>query len=168
MYATGSPCPRRRTISRTDSSSSSRSGRSNCRYRSMRRNRSARAASSSASRRALVLPCWARNVVLSRTTSSRVRVDTATSGDRDRLGFLEQAAGLILLCQRLDQQVEIAVKHALQLMQRQVDAVIGDTGLRIVVRADLVAAITAANHQTPRLLQLSLALRLCHVVQARP
>src|ERR1035438_224469 len=142
MYATGSPLPRRRISSRIEVSSCSSSGRSNCRYRSMRRSPSACAQSSSESRRADELPWSPRYVVLSRRTSMSVGAVDATSGSMSRgsvvIVVLEQAARLVLVGQRLDEQVEIAVEHALQLMQRQVDAVVGHARLREVVRADLL------------------------------
>src|SRR5207253_6723267 len=125
--------------------------------------------SSSASRRGVVLPCSPRYPVLSRRTSSTVRPATTTSrADRGARSFrlFEEPPGLVLLCQRLDEQVEIAVEHALQLMQREVDAVVGHPGLRIVVRADLLAAVAAAHHGAPGLLELRLSLRLFLVVEA--
>ena len=42
--------------------------------------------------------------------------------------------------------VELAVEHAVEGVQRQVDAVIGDAALREVVGADLLRAVAAADH----------------------
>src|SRR5579884_3500609 len=168
MYATGSPAERRRTRSRMAATSADASGWSKRRYRSMRRSASASAQSSSASSRGVALPCVLRYVVLRRTISSSVRGWSLSAARSCRvLGFVEQPARLVLLRQRLDEQVEIAVEHALQLMQREVDAVVGDARLREVVRAHLLAAVAAAHHGTARLLELLLPLGLGHVVQAR-
>src|ERR1039457_5231411 len=89
----------------------------------MRRNPSACAQSSSESSRAEVLPWSPRYVVLRRSTSMSVGVVDATSGGVPRRGIvrvvLEQTACLVLIRQRLDDHVEGAVEHALELLQRQ-------------------------------------------------
>src|ERR1700692_4315329 len=134
MYATGSPFPRRRTSSRREVSSPASRGRSNCRYRSIRRSPSACAQSSSESRRAELLPWSPRYVVLKRSTSMSVGGVEATSGGMPRRGItrvvLEEAARLVLVRERLDEHVEIAVEHPLELMHRQVDAMVGHARLR--------------------------------------
>src|ERR1700688_5027675 len=95
----------------------------------------------------------------------------ATSGSMPRgsgiVVVLEQPSRLVLVGQRLDEQVEIAVEHALELMQREVDAVVGDARLRKVVGADLLAAITGPHHRSSGRLELRIALRLRKVVEAR-
>src|SRR5438094_9492026 len=131
MYATGSPWPRRRISSRIALSSAPSSTRSNCRYRSRRRSCRARAERSSASSRGLALPCSVRYAVLSLTTSRRVLAAGAASGrcTADRAvasALFEQPPSLILLGERLDEQVEVAVENAAQLVQGEVDAVVGD------------------------------------------
>src|SRR5438552_9567260 len=129
------------------SSSPSRSGRSNWRYTSMRCNPSACAHSSSAARRGAPRPCSPRYTVLRRSTSRTVRPATATSragSGAHSLCLLEQAPRLILLCEGFDEQIEIAVEHALQLVQREIDAVVRHPCLWEVVRPDLLAAVAAA------------------------
>src|SRR5579859_745628 len=171
MYATGSPFPRRRTSSRIDVSSAASRGRSNCRYRSMRRSPSACAQSSSESRRAEGLPWSPRYVVLRRSTSMSVGGAGATSGSVPRRGItglvLEEPARLVLVRQRLDEQVEIAVEHPLELMHREVDAMVGHARLREVVCANLLAAVAAPHHRPARRFQLRVALRLREVEEAR-
>src|SRR5579862_2228901 len=97
----------------------------------MRRRPSACAQSNSESSRAEELPWSPMYVVLRRSTSMSVGVVGATSavmpGDHGVALVLEQPARLILVRQRFDEHLQVAVEHALQLMQRQVDAVIGDT-----------------------------------------
>src|SRR5579863_6092043 len=108
-------------------------------------------------------------VVLSRSTSMRVGGGGATSAVMPGGGavalILEQAPRLILVRQRFDEHVEIAVEHALQLMQRDVDTMVGHARLREVVRPDLLAAIAAAHQRSPRRLQLGVALCLREVIQ---
>src|ERR1039457_689663 len=136
----------------------------------MRRNPSAWAQSSSESRRADVLPWSPRYVVLSRRTSMSVGAADATSGGMSRRIVrivLEQAAGLVLVRQRLDEHIEVAVEHTLELMQRQVDAMIGHARLRKVVGANLLAAVATPNHRAAGRLELRVALRLREIVKAR-
>src|SRR3989442_486838 len=126
MYATGSPWPRRRTRSRITLSSALSSRRSNCRYRSRRRSCRACAQSSSASSRGLALPCSVRYAVLSLTTSRSVRAAAAASGRCTAEGavacaLVEQPPRLILLRERLDEQIEVAVANAAQLVHREGD-----------------------------------------------
>src|SRR2546423_4081036 len=45
----------------------------------------------------------------------------------------------------LDERLDFPVEHSCQLVQREVDAVIGDSVLRVVVRADFCRAITGAD-----------------------
>src|SRR5579871_63272 len=53
---------------------------------------------------------------------------------------------LIVSSQRIDDGLEFAIHHLDQLVERKANAVIGYAVLRKVVRADLFAAIAAANH----------------------
>src|SRR5262245_11207437 len=50
--------------------------------------------------------------------------------------------------QRVDHRVEVAVEHTIELVQGEIDAMIGDPALREVVRADLLRAVAAAHHGT--------------------
>src|SRR5580693_2674573 len=92
----------------------------------------------------------------------------ATSGSMSRgsgvIVVLEQPSRLVLVGQRLDEQVEVAIEYALELMQREVDAVVGDARLREVVGADLLAAVTASHHRPSCRLELRVAFRLRKVV----
>jgi hypothetical protein len=56
----------------------------------------------------------------------------------------------VLLLQRIEQLVEIAVHDLVQLVERQIDAVIGHPPLRKVVSADALRSVAAADLQTPR------------------
>src|SRR6218665_155212 len=60
------------------------------------------------------------------------------------LQFL-QLLGLARMAQGLQHLVEFAVEHLLQLVQRQLDAVVGEPSLREVVGADAVAALATAD-----------------------
>ena len=55
------------------------------------------------------------------------------------------ACSLVLCRQRIDEFVEIAGHDAIDLVERQVDAVIGDAALREIVGADALAAIAGAD-----------------------
>src|SRR5215831_10848337 len=61
--------------------------------------------------------------------------------------FVEQL-GLAMRAKRGDDLVEIAVDHAIQLVERQANAVIGDAILREVVRAHLLAALARRDHRS--------------------
>ena len=50
----------------------------------------------------------------------------------------------MFLLQGADELIEVAVHHIGQLVQRQIDAVIGDASLRKIVGADALGAITAS------------------------
>src|SRR4051812_14136949 len=47
--------------------------------------------------------------------------------------------------ERFNERLDLAIQHFRQLVQREIDAVIGDSILRIVVRADLCRAIARAD-----------------------
>src|SRR5688500_15931106 len=47
--------------------------------------------------------------------------------------------------QRVDQLVDRAIEHALQLVRREVDAMVGDAALRKVVGANLLRAFAGAD-----------------------
>ena len=53
--------------------------------------------------------------------------------------------------QRLDDLVErLAVEHLVELVERQVDAVVGDPPLRKIVGADALGAVAGADLPAPR------------------
>jgi hypothetical protein len=66
-------------------------------------------------------------------------------GWRRSLGQCRQLVGLILVDQRLDDGIEIPFQNVAELVEREVDAVIGDAPLREVVGADALGAIAAAD-----------------------
>ncbi len=53
--------------------------------------------------------------------------------------------GLVLLRERVDELVEVAVHDRVDLVEREVDAVVGHAALREIVGADALAAIAAAD-----------------------
>ena len=59
--------------------------------------------------------------------------------------------GLEFVLQRGQQFVHRAIHHIRQLVQREVDAVVGDAALREIVGADAFGAIAAAHLQLARL-----------------
>src|SRR5690606_25114389 len=64
------------------------------------------------------------------------------------LGELRQRVGLVFAREALDQGVDVARQHVGQVVQGQaVDAMVGDPALRIVVGADALAAVAAADLQ---------------------
>ncbi len=82
---------------------------------------------------------------------------------------LRQLARLVLGNQRIDQLVQTDAFHDLvQLVERQVDPVIGDTALRKVVRPDPLGAIPAADLVTPLICALLRRLLPFHLVDPRP
>src|SRR5688500_14036784 len=56
-----------------------------------------------------------------------------------------QLLGLIFLLQRLDQAFQVAVDHVCQLVQREIDTVIGHAALRKVISANALGAIARAH-----------------------
>ena len=49
--------------------------------------------------------------------------------------------GLMLLVQGLDQFLDVAVHHGVELVERQVDPMVGDPALREIIRADALRPI---------------------------
>src|SRR3954447_6049966 len=60
---------------------------------------------------------------------------------------LRQLLGQVLGCKRIEQLVELAVHDALDLVERQVDAVVGDAALRKVVGADPLRTVAGADQR---------------------
>ena len=56
----------------------------------------------------------------------------------------------MLLDQRVEEMVEAALHDLVELVERQVDAVIGDAVLRVVVGADAFGTVTTADLQLAR------------------
>src|SRR5687767_5529260 len=61
-----------------------------------------------------------------------------------------QLFGLIFLLQRLDQAFQVAVDHVRELVQRQVDAMVGHAALRKVIGADAFGTIARTDLQFAR------------------
>src|SRR5438876_6195682 len=78
-----------------------------------------------------------------------------------------QRLGLLFGRERVDQRIERAVEHLVELMEREIDAMVGDARLRKVVGADALGAVARADHRTPRLGDLRLLLRTRIVQQPR-
>src|SRR5690348_5556218 len=67
-----------------------------------------------------------------------------------RIAQCSQRFRVRFACERADQIVEIAIQDLRQLVQGQVDAVVGDAALRKIVRADALAAIAGTHLQLAR------------------
>src|SRR4029079_2764181 len=79
--------------------------------------------------------------------ASRAGPGSPDAYPRSRRSDALQLIGLVFARQRVDQFVEVALEDFREAIKRQVDAVIGDAALRIVVRADALAAIAGADLQ---------------------
>src|SRR5258706_2364989 len=64
------------------------------------------------------------------------------------VGLLE-LFGLVIRGERIENGVELAIHHEIQLMERQADAVIRDAVLREVVGANFLAAVAGAYSRAP-------------------
>ena len=73
------------------------------------------------------------------------------AGDQSsRRAFGRQQFGLVLGHQRVDDLVQrLAFHHLRQLVQRQIDAVIGDAALRKIIGADAFGAVAGADLPAP-------------------
>ncbi len=60
--------------------------------------------------------------------------------------FLLQLLGLVVRGEGFDQWLKLAIHHRFKLMKSESDAVVGDTILREVISADLLAAVTRTHH----------------------
>ena len=58
-----------------------------------------------------------------------------------------QTLGILGYLQLVENLLQIAVHHGAQIIERQVDPVIRHAALRIVVRANLGAAVARRNHR---------------------
>src|SRR5437667_11738955 len=95
-----------------------------------------------------------------------IRVHSWPSRSR-RFALLFEFFSLIIGGQRVDNGIELAIHHLVELMQRQADAMVGDAVLREVVRPDLLAAVAGADHGTPLRPYLFLLLLELHLIEAR-
>ena len=69
--------------------------------------------------------------------------------------------------QRLDERLQLAFHHLIQLMQREADAVIRNAILREIIGADLLAAVAGAHHAAPLRADFFLLLLELHLVEPR-
>src|SRR5688572_2913395 len=82
--------------------------------------------------------------------ASTDRASLLTPGPCSRrapLFFLGELFGLVLVLQGIHELVELALHDVGQLVQREVDAVVGDAALREIVRADAFRAVAGAHLQ---------------------
>src|SRR5690606_9763860 len=79
-------------------------------------------------------------------------------------GELRKLLRLVLRAQRLDELVQLAVHDAIDLVEGEVDAVVGHPALRKVVRADALRAVTRADERLAR--GSGLRLLLAHLLVA--
>src|SRR5712691_7294736 len=70
--------------------------------------------------------------------------------------------------QGVDQRIELPFEHAVKVVEREPDAVIGDAVLAEVVRADLAAPFARADLHPPRAADLLLLPAQLRLEQARP
>ena len=66
--------------------------------------------------------------------------------------------GLMFLAERIDQFLDVAVHHGVQLVERQIDAVIRHPALREVVGADTLGPVARSPLQLARLRLFALLL----------
>ncbi len=70
--------------------------------------------------------------------------------------------------QFLDELINVAIHDRRQVVRREVDAVIGNSGLWVVVGADFLGALGSADLLTALLVDLGAAFLLLHLVEACP
>src|SRR5579883_1985036 len=75
---------------------------------------------------------------------------------RDSFGLLRELLGLVLLIERADELFEMPVHDLIELVEREVDAMVGDAALREVVGADALGAVARADLELARLRLLAL------------
>ena len=108
--------------------------------------RSACATSRRASVSAKSIPAW-RNFSAS---ACRAAAIDKRGGEHHVGAFGRQQFGLVFGHQRVDDLVQgLAFHHLRQLVQRQIDAVIGDAALRKVIGADALGAVARADLPAP-------------------
>src|SRR5687767_14633402 len=90
-------------------------------------------------------------VALSTTRSGAVCVLTCSAVTFCCSLLRRELLGLVLLLKRADQLVELAIDDIRELVERQIDAMVGDTALRKVVCADPLGAVAAADLELARL-----------------
>src|ERR1700733_10291400 len=82
---------------------------------------------------------------LRREAASRSAKSRRVSRSLIRIGEGREAGSLIFLGQSTDDFIHLAEQHAVDLVKRKIDAVIGDTALRKIEGADALAAIPRAD-----------------------
>ena len=61
------------------------------------------------------------------------------------LNLLRQFFGLVFLIQRTNQLIEVAVHDIIELVQRQIDTVIGDAALRKIIGANAFGPVPGSD-----------------------
>src|SRR5579863_7495699 len=97
--------------------------------------------------------------------SRAVRMVIATSNLRGGAFFLE-LLGLIVRGQGLEDLVEFALHHKIQLVERESDAVIGQAVLAKVISADFFAAVAGTDHGATFGADRRLLLFQLHIIEA--
>src|SRR5262249_31096989 len=95
-------------------------------------------------------------------------VGIVSAGGSEELGRrrpLAEALLLVEVLQRLNHFAQVAGDDGVEVVDRQVDAVVGDPGLREVVGADALAAVAGADLALARLGALAVELLLLALVQ---
>src|SRR5271167_3612170 len=82
-------------------------------------------------------------------------------------GRFLQLLRLVVGPQSFDNVVDLPLHHSVELMQGEPDAVIGEAILWEIISADLLAAVSRADHLPPLLGNLFLLLLKLHFVEAR-
>src|SRR2546421_309123 len=92
----------------------------------------------------------------------------ARRGAAPRPPSLSQRAAALFTRERRGELVQLTLEHAVELMRRELDAVVGDAIFREVVGADLLRAPARSDLRAPGGVELRLLLLPLELVQASP
>src|SRR6185437_6524125 len=84
-----------------------------------------------------------------------------------RAEFLLQALGFEMRDERIDKRAELPLHHEIELMESEIDAMVGDAILRKIVRSDFLRTITRFNLAAAFGGDGFVLLRLFHFVETR-
>src|SRR5690606_14347989 len=101
---------------------------------------------------------------------SLVRASAIRLSRRISLTLLDQfgkKCSLVIGDQRIDQFIQIAFHDPVELVERQVDTVIGNATLREIIGADTLGTIARTNLAAPRFRPFGFGLLTLHVIKAR-
>src|SRR5262245_14037565 len=142
MRDTGSPASRRSRCSPARRSASPSALRFGSPIAAARSSRSASSTSTLASSAALATPAFMR-----REQNSTMRASAVSAAIAVAAG---EQFGVMLGDQRLDQLLEArALHHQVELVERQIDPVIGDPSLRKIIRPDALRPVARADLPAP-------------------